>query len=280
VTDLSNTQQGPPIAAPAARTSREPGVTARAMDNKWVQRAIVWGTLLVLYQLAAMKVGPFYLPTVPQLGEGFADVVRNGRIPTVLTSLEHLVLGFLLAAVVGVPVGMAMGRSSIVDHVVGMYVRGLFVTSLAAILPLLIIIFDVGFTFRLAVVFLFSVFFIIVNTAAGARAVPEQLMITARAFGVGRLRRFSTVVLPSSLPYVVVGLRLGIANAFTGMVLSELWVSRGTGAVLKGLGQNRKLPEFFAMVIVITALAAISAHAIRVAERKLMPWGDEVRDVE
>jgi len=249
------------------------------MENKWVQRAIVWGALLVLYQLAAMKAGPFYLPTVPQLGEGFADVVRNGRIPTILTSLEHLVLGFLLAAVVGVPVGMAMGRSSIVDHVVGMYVRGLFVTSLAAILPLLIIIFDVGFTFRLAVVFLFSVFFIIVNTAAGARAVPEQLMTTARAFGVGRLRRFSTVVLPSSLPYVVVGLRLGIANAFTGMVLSELWVSRGTGAVLKGLGQNRNLPEFFAMVIVITGLAAISAHAIRVAERKLMPWGDEVRDV-
>ena len=252
-------------------------MTWRALSaNKWFQRAVVWGALLALYELAAVAAGPFYLPTLGALGGGFAEIVREGRLGTVAESLEHLLLGFGLAAAVGIPLGMAMGRSFVVDQVVGMYIRGLFVTSLAAVLPLLIILFGVGFRFRLAVVFLFSVFFIVVNTAAGARAVPRNLMRTSEAFCVSPLRRFTTVVLPSSLPYIVVGLRLGIANAFTGMVLAELWVSRGTGAILEGLGRNRDLPPFFAMVILITALAALSAYAIRAAERRLMPWAKEV----
>lgn len=265
------------VAAPPASPRRR--TFGEATRNKWVQRAIVWGALLALYELAALAAGPFYLPRLEEILVGFVELVRDGRLPTVARSLEHLAAGFLLAAAIGIPVGMVMGRSAVVDNVVGMYVRGLFVTSLAAVLPLLIIIFGVGFRFQVAVVFLFSVFFIVINTAAGARAVPRQLMRTGEAFCVGRLRRFTTIVLPSSLPYVVVGLRLGIANAFSGMVLAELWVSRGTGAVLEGLGRNRDLPPFFAMVLFITALAALSAFAIRAAERRLMPWAREVRSV-
>ena len=237
----------------------------------------MWGALLVLYELAAIAAGDFYLPRLLDIGDGFAEIVEDGRIPTVLESLEHLVIGFGLAALVGIPLGMAMGRSYVVDNVIGMYVRGLFVTSLAALLPLLIILFGVGFRFQIAVVFLFSVFYIIVNTAAGARDVPVALIRTAEAFCVSRVRQFVTVVLPSSLPYIIVGLRLGIANAFTGMVLAELWVGVGTGGILKNMGQNRDLPKFFAMVLLITALAAFSSHLIRVLERRLMPWADEVR---
>jgi NitT/TauT family transport system permease protein len=245
--------------------------------NKWVQRAIVWGALLVLYELAALAAGDFYLATLEDIVGGFVQIVEDGRLPTIATSLEHLLAGFALAVVVGVPIGVAMGRSFVVDQVVGMYVRGLFVTSLAALLPLLIILFGVGFRFQVAVVFLFSVFFVIVNSAAGARDVPRPLMRTAEAFCVSPLRRFTSVVLPSSLPYIVIGLRLAIANAYTGMVLAELWVGEGTGGILKSMGQNRELPKFFAMVLLITALAAFSSYAIRAIERRLMPWADEVR---
>jgi len=245
--------------------------------NKWVQRAIVWGALLVIYQLAALAAGDFYLPTLQGLVDGFVQIVQDGRLEVVAKSLEHLLVGFGLAVLIGVPVGVAMGRSFVVDQVAGMYVRGLFVTSLAALLPLLIIIFGVGFRFQVAVVFLFSVFFVIVNSAAGARDVPRALMRTAEAFCVPRRRQFTGVVLPSALPYIVIGLRLAIANAYTGMVLAELWVGVGTGGILKNMGQNRDLPKFYAMVLLITLLAALSSYAIRFAERRLMPWADEVR---
>lgn len=254
------------------------GRRRKLTGNKWFQRAIVWGALLALYELAAISAGEFYMPRLGDIAAGFAELVREGRLTTVAQSLQQLVVGFSLAAAVGIPIGLAMGRSFVVDQVIGMYVRGLFVTSLAAVLPLLIIIFGVSFKFRIVVVFLFSVFFIIVNAAAGARAVPQSLMTTAEAYCVSPLRRFTTVVLPSSLPYIVVGLRLGIANAFTGMVLAELWVSRGTGAILEALGRNRDLGEFFALVLLITALAAFAALGIRALERRLMPWGEELRD--
>jgi ABC-type nitrate/sulfonate/bicarbonate transport system permease component len=246
-------------------------------DNKWVQRVIVWGALLALYELAAIAAGDFYLSRLLDIGDGFVEIVEDGRIPTVLESLEHLVIGFALAALVGIPLGMAMGRSSLVDNVIGMYVRGLFVTSLAALLPLLIILFGVSLRFQIAVVFLFSVFYIIINTAAGARDVPVALIRTAEAFCIGRARQFVTIVLPSSLPYVIVGLRLGIANAFTGMVLAELWIGQGTGGIIEALGQGRRLPPFFAMVLLITALAAFSAFGLRALERRLSPWAEEVR---
>jgi ABC-type nitrate/sulfonate/bicarbonate transport system permease component len=266
-----------PAAAPAAAPRR--GRLRGATGNKWVQRAIVWSALLALYELAAIAAGDFYMPRLGQIAGGFVELVEDGRIPTLLESLEHLLVGFALATAVGIPVGMAMGRSFVVDQVIGMYVRGLFVTSLAALLPLLIILFGVGFRFQIAVVFLFSVFFIVVNTAAGARDVPRPLMRTAEAFCVGRMRRFTTVVLPSSLPYIVVGLRLAIANAYTGMVLAELWVGVGTGGILEALGQNRNLPTFFALALVVTALAAFSSFGIRAIERRLMPWAEEVRSV-
>jgi NitT/TauT family transport system permease protein len=263
---------------PAQRSTVAPErARRRATDNKWVQRAIVWGALLVLYQVAAILAGDFYLATLQDIVGGFVQIVEDGRLTTVAESLEHLLVGFALATAVGIPLGVAMGRSFVVDQVLGMYVRGLFVTSLAALLPLLIIVFGVGFRFQVAVVFLFSVFFVIVNSAAGARDVPQPLIRTAEAFCVSPLRRFTSVVLPSSLPYIVIGLRLAIANAYTGMVLAELWVGEGTGGILKNMGQNRDLPKFFAMVLLITALAAFSSYGIRIIERRLMPWADEVR---
>lgn len=246
-------------------------------SNKWVQRAIVWGALLIIYELAAIAAGDFYLATVEDIVGGFVQIVEDGRLTTVAESLEHLLVGFALACAVGIPLGVAMGRSFVVDQVLGMYVRGLFVTSLAALLPLLIILFGVGFKFQVTVVFLFSVFFVVVNTAAGARDVPRQLIRTGEAFCVSPLRRFTSIVLPSSLPYIVIGLRLAIANAYTGMVLAELWVGEGTGGILKNMGQNRELSKFFAMVLLITALAAFSSYLIRVLERRLMPWAEEVR---
>jgi ABC-type nitrate/sulfonate/bicarbonate transport system permease component len=248
----------------------------RATQNKWVQRAIVWGALLLLYEIAATAAGDFYLPRLGPLAGGFVDIIQDGRLGTIADSMRQLAVGFGLAALVGIPLGLLMGRVRLVDYVVGMYVNALFVTSLVAVLPLLIILFGVEFRFRVAVVFLFAVFFIIVNSAAGGRAADRRLIRTAEAFSASRLRIFWSVVLPSGLPHVFVGLRLGLANAFSGMILAEIWVSRGTGAVLEGLGRNRDLPKFLAMILLITAIAAALAWAIKYAERRLMPWAEEV----
>lgn len=256
-----------------AARARE-GTTAlhRVTHNRWFRRLVVWTVLAGLYEVAAYTAGPFFLPTLQAIVRGGVSLAADGTLRTVWTALLHMVLGYLLAVGIGVPLGIAIGASRLVDYVLGMYVKALFVTSLVAVLPLMIIIFGFGLAFRIAVVFLFAVFFIILNTAAGVREVDSQLLTMSQAFCVSRLKRTVTIIVPSSIPFIVSGMRLGLANAFSGMILAELWITRDLGLIMTQLGHNRDLPKFFALVLVVTLLAAFSAAGLKWIERRLTPW--------
>lgn len=264
------------VAQVSADTDRDVSASVRPgfFGRVWVQRTIVWGALILLYELAAMAVGPFFMPRLSSIVSAYAGMVEDGYLVIIGRSLRQLGVGFGLAIVFGIAVGMLMGASRYVDYVVGMYVKALFVTSLVALLPLLIIFVGVDFEFRVIVVFLFSVFFIILNTAAGVRNVDRSLLWTARAFMASPWRQFVSVRLPASLPFVVAGMRLGLANAFSGMILAELWVIRDTGELLIHLGLSRNLPRFFALVVLITAMAGFSAAILKVIEKRLLLRGD------
>lgn len=276
ITDDAGRPVGAAIAAESGETNgpAPASALARLSRRRWFRRLVVWGGLLIVYQILAYLAGPFYLPTIQAIIGGGYDVIVDGTINNLWAAFVHLAIGFALAIVVGIPVGVLMGSSVLIDYVLGMYVRALFVTSLVAVLPLLIIVFGYELAFRVAVVFLFSVFFIILNTAAGVRDVDPNLQLMSRAFAVTRRKRALSISIPSSLPFIVTGLRLALANAFTGMILAELWVTRGLGLDLTNLGLNRDLPKYFALIITVTLLAALSAALIRVAERRLMPWGN------
>jgi ABC-type nitrate/sulfonate/bicarbonate transport system permease component len=248
------------------------GGVRRLTHNRWFRRLVVWSVLAGLYEAAAYAAGPFFLPTLQAIVRGAVELAVDGAINTVWGAMLHMLLGFLLAVVVGVPLGVLMGASRLVDYVVGMYVKALFVTSLVAVLPLLIIFFGFGLAFRVAVVFLFAVFFIILNTATGVRDVDKQLLAMGHAFCASWLKRTVAIVLPSSVPFIVSGMRLGLANAFSGMILAELWITRDLGLVMTRLGLNRDLPKFFALVLIVTLIAAFSAAALKWVERRLTPW--------
>src|SRR5690606_27400080 len=95
--------------------------------------------------------------------------------------------------------------------------------------------------FRVVVVFLFAFYYPLVNTAAGVRQTEGGLRDLAATMCMSRLTTFRKVVLPAVVPYVLVGVRLGLAAAVQGMVIAELWVLTGTGEVLKNLAQFRRL---------------------------------------
>lgn len=244
----------------------------RLGQNRWFRRLVVWGALAGLYEAAAYAAGPFFLPTLQAIVRGGIELATDGVFGTVWHALLHMVVGYLLAVAIGIPLGIAIGASRLVDYVLGMYVKALFVTSLVAVLPLMIIIFGFGLTFRIAVVFLFAVFFIILNTAAGVRDVDPQLLAMGTAFRASRLKRVTAIVVPSSIPFIVSGMRLGLANAFSGMILAELWITRDLGLIMTHLGLNRDLPKFFALVLVVTLLAAFSAAGLKWVERRFTPW--------
>lgn len=246
------------------------------LDNPWFQRLLIWSALAIAWELFGRRVGPFFFAPFTKTMAGLGQLAASGDLWELAHSIRQMLAGYFLAAAVGIPLGLLMGAFHKFAHVVEPYANLLFVTSIEALLPFLIILFGVGFEFLMTVVFLFSVLYIVFNVQAGVRNVDPALVETARSFGASPARIFKDVVLPGSLPYVVAGLRLGLGMAVKGMVIAELWVHTGTGAILFGLAQYRQLDRFLALTLVIVVLGAVSVQALYWLQKRLAPWAPDV----
>ncbi len=240
--------------------------------RRWFHRAVVWSAIIVLWEIAGIIAGPLYFPRFSVVAVSFVEDIWNGNLLTVLVSYEQMFAGFALAVAVGIPTGVLIGASKTADAVLGIYVNALFVLSLEAVIPLLIIIFGTNFQFRAAVVFLFAIVYIIVNTAAGVRAASPRLIETARSFTATKPKIWRSVLLPDALPYVLAGVRLGLGSAVKGMIVAELWIYFGTGQLMEALGTNRDLPPFFSIAVWVVVIAAGLTGLLQYLQRRLMPW--------
>jgi ABC-type nitrate/sulfonate/bicarbonate transport system permease component len=244
----------------------------RVSHNRWLARVVVWGALVVAWHLLAAWKGPYFLATPLETVKGLGKLQTEGYYPTVLHSLRQLGLGFALAVGIGVPIGLLMGSIRAVDDLLAPFVNTLFVTSKEALLPFLIVLFGTQLRFRVAVVVLFAVFIIVMNTAAGVRSVSPNLLETSRAFRMPIHRVFTRVVVPASSAYIIAGIRLGLGMAIKGMVIAEIWVTFGIGLLLKNFGAFRRLDLFLALVVVIVTIGVASTSLLGSLERRLRAW--------
>lgn len=248
-------------------------VLSRLGESKWLPRVLVWGGLLVVWQIVAVQLGPLLLPTVDAVVvDGFGEVVAEEYYATFLETLRQLVIGFALACAIAIPVGALIGAWRPASLVLSPYITMLYVTPKESLLPLLILIFGVGLGFQVTIVVLFAFFFPLMNTASGVANIDRRLLETARAFRTPRLRIFRHVILPATAPYIVTGLRLGIGMAMNAMIISELWVVAGTGGLLTTLGQYHLLAPYFALASMVAAVAIGLNVSLRKLERRLEPW--------
>ncbi|KWX67405.1 ABC transporter permease [Mycobacterium sp. NAZ190054] len=238
----------------------------------WFQRLLTWGALIIVWQVFAVVVGSYFWPSWQDVLRGFVTVLTTGGVELVASSFLQMFVGFGLAIAVGVPIGLTIGSFRTVALVVEPYVNLLFVTSLAAVLPLLILLFGTGFTFRVAVVFLFAVFYVIINPANGVRSIDPNLVDVSRSFGVGPVRRFFVLTAPATLPFTIAGVRLGLGQAVQGMIIAELWVTTGTGRELKALSQEHVLGQFFALAMVVVLVGTLLSQLLLWAQRLITPW--------
>jgi ABC-type nitrate/sulfonate/bicarbonate transport system permease component len=264
--------------APLARASRRNRLEQRTggrpalHQRPWFQRAVTWGALLVLWELFARSVGPFFFPSLSGVLEGYLLALQDGSLLLVADSFRQMFAGYGLAVLVGVPLGLLIGSFRTVEWLVGPYINILFVTSLAAILPFLILLFGTGFQFRVATVFLFSIFYIVINPANGVRSIDASVTEMSRSFNAGPVKRFVAITFPGSLPFIVAGLRLGLGQAIQGMIIAELWVTLGTGRKLITLGLDRNLGEFFALASIVVVIGTLLTQGLLILQKRLSPW--------
>jgi len=180
---------------------------------------VVWEIVVVL-----TKPEPSILPPPIAVVATFGHLVLNGELGIdTAYSLGRVISAWLLSAVVAVPLGLLMGSSKSIEHIINPFVELLRPISPLAWIPLAILWFGIGESGKVFVVYIGAFFPILLNTVAGAKDIDPALLHAGEVFGCDtRLKLFRRVVVPASMPAIVVGLRVGFGTGWAAIIAAEL----------------------------------------------------------
>lgn len=189
-------------------------------------------------------------------------------------SFSEFGIGYLFAIALGIPIGLAAGRFRRLQYALDPWLN--FFNSLPriALLPVLVIIFGVfGPASKIAVVFLGAFFSIVIPTMQGVRTTDRRFVDVARSFGASERLLFRSVVIPSTVPFIITGLRLGIARALIGVVTAELYTqTEGIGVLIRRATELRQGDRALFGVLLFTVSGIIGVEAIRRLEARFQKW--------
>jgi len=220
------------------------------------------------------SVNPLFISSPTIIGLRLFEVFADGSIwPHILASGEIAGLGFLLSVVLGVPIGMLMGRVRLVRDALEPLIMAKYSSPTVAFLPLLIIWFGIGVWSKVVLVFLGGVFVVIINTEAGVAGVNPQLVETAKSFTANEYQILSKVVIPSALPFIITGMRLAVGRVLILVVVAELYASSaGLGYIIFQASSNYDTATIFAGVIILAVAGIVLNALLRAIEIRLTPW--------
>jgi NitT/TauT family transport system permease protein len=231
---------------------------------------------LLLWELVARYVvnNDLFLVPLSKIGGELISIARTGTLARyALVSFEEFIAGFALAAVCGIALGLAMAVNRAARDVFDPWVAALQATPLIALGPLFVLWFGLGPPSKIAVVFVVAVFSIVINTYAGVVATPVHLIEAARSFGGSHWQIYREVMLPSAMPVIVAGLRIGIARALLGVVVGELFASKeGLGYLILSSSQQYNTAGLFVGVFLFAIAGVVSNRLLLVFEERIAPW--------
>lgn len=231
-------------------------------------------TLAGIWELAGRSGNAHLLPPFSKVMTAWFELLMSGQLFQALAiSLQALIIGFLLSLIVGLPLGLLMGRYRRLESFLDIYMTALLTVPMISFIPFLVIAFGLGLHSRVWIVFLFAFVIIVINTSAGVRNVDPTLTEMAKSFGAKESELFLKVILPAALPMIMAGIRLGMGRAILGMVTSEMILAVvGFGAMLMTFGASFNSPALFATLMTIVLLAVALLALIQSLDRRLMPW--------
>jgi NitT/TauT family transport system permease protein len=257
-----------------------PRITRFYEDHRAGLRGLT--TVVVLLVLWQVIVGLFMkhslaVATPTAVYHEYITLAREGLLwKDVWTSLKEFLIGFIMAAVVGIALGLMMGGIKAFREYLEPVVSGLYATPVIALGPLFILWFGIGINSKIAVVFILAVLPICINTEAGIRTVDPNLIETAYAFSASRPQIFRKVLLPGALPLLVTGLRLGIGRGLLGVVAGELFAAQaGLGYLIFVSSQQFNPAGVFVGITALAFAGIVSVAALKRIEKRLAPWRTE-----
>jgi len=233
---------------------------------------------LVIWEIFGSRINPIFGSYPTAIAEAFWDLTISGKLgAALLQSLQPFLAGYLLAIVIGVPLGLVIGRFWLAEAALGLYVTAGYAMPLVALVPLLMLWLGLGFAVKAAVVLLMSIFPITINTWLGVTAVPKSLVEVGKAFVAPDLTILRRIILPATLPYIMAGIRLAVGRAVVAMVIAEFFTTiSGLGAIIINSANNFDTATMFVPIIVLMVLAIGLNWLIGAIEHRVAPWQAEI----
>jgi ABC-type nitrate/sulfonate/bicarbonate transport system permease component len=239
-----------------------------------IQVAAHSSVLIAWELLSRFVIPPQFLPPPSAIALAFITTARSGELlRQLLQTANVLLLGFGLAIVTGMALGIAMGMFKPLRRVLDPYVNAFYAMPTVAMVPLVIIWLGLGFEAKVFLTWLVSVFPVVINTQIGVLNVPPAYIETARAFGCDRWQLFRRVILHAAVPFLIAGIRLALGRALVGVVVAEMFTAlTGLGSMIVFYGNTFRTAELFVPMVVLAVLSIALTNLIYRIERWIAPW--------
>ncbi len=232
----------------------------------------IWGVIAQFVNNAQEVAGPW--ATAIALSRMFQNpILRSLFASSLQTTLLSIFTGFALATVVGIPVGILMGKFVVADLLLDPWVNAWYSIPAVAFVPLTMNWTGLTATSSMIVAFLIAVFSIIINVYTGVKNVSGSLVETARAYGANGRQLLAKVILPASLPNIMVGLRLGISRAIDGVIIAEMIFSVvGIGGMIFDTADKLQMGLANGLIIILAVISIILNEFMKFINRKAVAW--------
>ncbi|MDE3074352.1 MAG: ABC transporter permease [Chloroflexota bacterium] len=226
-----------------------------------------------IWELAADLnwINPIIASSPSRVARAFVQAWSSGELPSdLIVSLRELAVGFLLSSVGGIAIGVVMGLSLNAEFVLDPFMWFWYSAPIIAFYPLFIVWIGFGFWTVVAITFTLTVIPVTVNTLAGVRSADQTLVRAVRSFGGSNLDVVFKVMLPSAIPLILTGLRIGLGRALIGVIVGELFSSNfGLGYRISFYGAKLQTTNVFVSLVAIVILGVGLTQLLKLLEDRL-----------
>jgi NitT/TauT family transport system permease protein len=260
-------------------------VVTRLLPRFWMSREVVVSAVTVVAVVtgwivvtAVFRISPLILPSPKAMGGELQALLSVGYAGKplhihVAASLFRSLTGLVAGIALAVPIGLAMGYSRTVSAAL-VPIFGFFrPIPPIAFIPLMILWFGIGELSKILLIFAASFNYTVLNSAAGMRAVPEQLIRKGRNLGLTRGQLFTSVMLPAAMPHIFTGIKMSTAVSWAIVVAAELIAAQeGLGFIIQDAGTFFRITDVFFGIIIVGLIGLSLELFISVIERRKLHW--------
>jgi NitT/TauT family transport system permease protein len=248
------------------------------MNRKLVVRLISFVVVISLWEYFGRRINPILFTYPSAIAQAFVSLVASGELQSYMTSsLLVLTYASIFAIVVGVLLGVVMGRYAIVEWAADVYVSALYSTPMVAVVPLIVLWFGFKIPAKVVIVFSFMVFPVLLNTFEGVKNVDRNLQEVARSFCSSEGQLWRHLIIPSAIPFIVAGIRLAIGRGLVGMIVAEFYTSvTGLGYMIVRYANALETDKLFVPIVVVMLLGVGLMSLAKWIEGRIAPWRNAI----